>query len=131
MQLLESSSHDVLVSRRGSGKNFELVSDQLEVFDVLDDIGVAVFVQSTYEIAELSTSHDSVVVFTFLDPFFGEDACFLGDCDCSCRVVSGDHADGHSGLVALLDSVGDGFSDGVFDADHADDDEVAFDLSFF
>jgi hypothetical protein len=34
-------------------------------------------------------------------------------------------------LVALLDSVGDGFSDGVFDADHADDDEVAFDLSFF
>ena len=75
-----------------------MVSDFLEVLEVFNYIFVAVaLVESSYELSEISASHDGVVFFSFFDPVGFKNSCLFGDGDSSGRVVSGDHSDSDSG----------------------------------
>ena len=94
----------------------------------MDYVNVIDCIKSTHELSELRTSHDSVVVVASLDPGGLEDACFLGNGNCSLRVVTSYHAYSNTCLVAELDCVGHGLSDGILDAYHTDYDQLVLDV---
>jgi hypothetical protein len=94
----------------------------------VDYVYVIDCIQSTHELSELRASHDSVVVVAFLDPGRFEDTCFLGNGNCSLGVVTSYHAYSNTCLIAKLNCVGHGLSDGVLDAYHTNYDQFVLDV---
>ena len=94
----------------------------------MDYVNVIYCIQSAHKLSELRAGHDSVVVVALLDPGGFEDTCFFGNGNCSLRVVTSYHAYSNTCLVAELDCVGHGLSDGILDAYHTDYDQFVLDI---
>ena len=131
VKLSETSGHDVFIGWWWSCQNFKLISNFLEVLEVSNHIFITfTLVESSYKLSEISTSHNSVVFFSFFDPVGFKNSCLFGDGDSSGRVVSSDHSDSDSSWVAFLDGSWDGLSDGIFDTDHTQNNQIFFNFYF-
>lgn len=123
-ELSETSNHNVLIIWSRSGKDLQVLSDVLHLLDITNLFFFWLFTQNnnlffgilvdetTDKLGEIWSSHADLVISGLIGV---ENTALFSDSNGSNEVVTGDHSDSNTSLVALFDGVWDFLSDDILD----------------